>query len=89
MSNTSDLSLDKLIEYIDVGGPSMLRAAAKNFQSVITLCSPCMYEDFMIEFSKNSGKFDYDTRKKYARRVFLETSKYDSIIYNQFSDIND
>ena len=52
MSNTSDLSLDKLIEYIDVGGPSMLRAAAKNFQSVITLCSPCMYEDFMIEFSK-------------------------------------
>ena len=67
MSNTSDLSLDKLIEYIDVGGPSMLSAAAKNFQSVITLCSPCMYEDFMIEFSKNSGKFDYDTRKRYAK----------------------
>ncbi len=89
MSNASNLSLDKLIEYIDVGGPSMLRAAGKNFQSVITLCSPCMYEDFMIEFSKNSGKFDYDTRKRYARRVFLETSKYDSIIYSQFSDIDD
>ncbi len=86
MSNKSDLSLQKLIEYIDVGGPSMLRASAKNFESVITLCKPTMYEDFMIQFSKNSGKFDYNSRKEYARQVFLETSKYDSIIYSKFSE---
>ena len=45
-----------------------------------------MYEDFMIEFSKSKGKFDYEKEKEYARPVFLETSKYDSIIYSEFSD---
>ena len=64
----------------------MLRASAKNFESVITLCKPTMYEDFMIQFSKNSGKFDHNSRKEYARQVFLETSKYDSIIYSKFSE---
>ena len=88
MSKNSDLSFDKLIEYIDVGGPSMLRAAAKNFQSVIALSNPDLYENFMIEYSKNSGIIDYESRKEYAKQVFLETSKYDSLIFNEFSKNN-
>ena len=86
MSKSNKLSFEKLIEYIDVGGPSMLRAAAKNFESVITLCRPEMYQDFMIKYSKNLGKFDVEIRKEYAKQVFLETSKYDSIIFNKFSE---
>ena len=86
MSKSNELPFEKLIEYIDVGGPSMLRAAAKNFESVITLCRPDMYQDFMIEYSKNLGKFDVEIRKEYAKQVFLETSKYDSIIFDKFSD---
>ena len=50
MSKSNELPFEKLIEYIDVGGPSMLRAAAKNFESVITLCRPDMYQDFMKEY---------------------------------------
>ena len=72
------MNLDKLIEYIDVGGPSMLRAAAKNYKSVITLSNPNMYENFMIEYSKTNGNIDILKRKDYAKYVFLETSRYDN-----------
>ena len=44
----NSVSLDKLIEYIDIGGPSMLRASAKNYNSVITICSPNQYNDFTL-----------------------------------------
>lgn len=89
MSAKNNMNLDKLIEYIDVGGPSMLRAAAKNYKSVITLSNPNMYENFMIEYSKTNGNIDILKRKDYAKYVFLETSKYDSIIFSEFSKDND
>ena len=85
MASKKDMNLNQLIEYIDVGGPSMLRAAAKNYNSVVTLSNPDMYADFMIEFSNNKGIIKLDKRKEYAKNVFLETSKYDSIIFNEFS----
>ena len=88
MSIKDSISLDKLIEYIDIGGPSMLRASAKNYNSVITICSPNQYNDFMIEYSKSNGDIDIQKRKQYASKVFLETSKYDSIIYNKFINSN-
>ena len=53
------LNLKKAIEYIDIGGPSMLRAAAKNFQHVIALCNPNQYPDF----KKNPGLYDYSIVK--------------------------
>jgi len=82
---SENISFDKLIEYIDIGGPSMLRAAAKNYNSIITLSNPTLYSDFMIEYSKTNGKITDKTRKGYASKVFLETSKYDSLIYSNFS----
>jgi phosphoribosylaminoimidazolecarboxamide formyltransferase / IMP cyclohydrolase len=88
MASNKNMGLNKLIEYIDVGGPSMLRAAAKNYKSVITLSNPSMYEDFMIEYSSSKGIINNKKRKEYARNVFLETSKYDSIIFNEFSKDN-
>jgi len=86
MAVKHSISLNKLIEYIDIGGPSMLRAAAKNYNSVVTLCVPNMYQDFMVNFSKSNGKINLDLRKLYASKVFLETSKYDSIIFNKLSE---
>jgi len=82
---SENLAFDKLIEYIDVGGPSMIRAAAKNFKYVTVLCNPNLYDDFILEFSKSNGNLSFDTKKKFASKVFLETSKYDSLIFKEFS----
>ena len=89
MATDSSISFDKLIEFIDVGGPSMLRAAAKNYNSVITICNPDDYNDFMLNYLKNDGGLTISKRKEYASKVFLETSKYDSIIYNKFIENKD
>ena len=78
------LKLEKAIEYIDIGGPSMLRAAAKNFKNVIPLCKPNQYQDFISLYSSNNGIFSLDCRKKYARKVFEHTMKYDCLINKYF-----
>ena len=70
MASKKNIGLNKLIEYIDVGGPSMLRAAAKNYKSVITLSNPSMYEDFMIEYSSSKCVINNNKRKEYSRNVF-------------------
>ena len=70
----------KPIENIDIGGPCMIRSAAKNFERVIVLSSPKQYEDFLkISFDK-SNKFDLNYRKKVAIEAFKLTSNYDGII---------
>tara|TARA_B100000614_G_scaffold33255_1_gene25805 strand:+ start:217 stop:1743 length:1527 start_codon:yes stop_codon:yes gene_type:complete len=83
------LPLDKLIEYIDVGGPSMIRAAAKNYKYTTVLCNIDLYDDFMFEFTKSRGNLDDETKKYFASKVFLETSKYDSLIFNEFTKKDD
>ena len=83
--SSQNIPFNQLIEYIDIGGPSMLRAAAKNYNSVITLCNPDLYSEFMIDYSNTNGNISLEARKSYAGRVFLETSKYDSLIFSQFS----
>jgi len=80
-----NLSLDKAIEYIDIGGPSMLRAAAKNYINVIPLCSPSQYNDFMVSFNSNAGVIDLDKRIAYASTVFKLVSNYNTDISNYFS----
>ena len=80
-----NLSLDKAIEYIDIGGPSMLRAAAKNYINVIPLSSPRQYNDFMVSFNSNAGLIDLDQRIAYASTVFKLVSNYNTDISNYFS----
>ena len=80
-----NLSLDKAIEYIDIGGPSMLRAAAKNYINVIPLCSPRQYNDFIVSFNSNAGVIDLDKRIAYASTVFKLVSNYNTDISNYFS----
>lgn len=64
-----------LIEKIDVGGPSMLRAAAKNFQSITVVCDPGDYKNVL----NTSSNLNF--RKKLAAKVFAHTSYYDSLIF--------
>ena len=79
------LNFEKAIEFIDIGGPSMIRAAAKNYHSIVPLCSPDLYSDFMSEFSTNEGKIPLNIRQKYACRVFSMTSRYEAAIYDYFT----
>lgn len=68
------------IENIDIGGPSMLRSAAKNFESVAVVTRPESYEDILAEMRANEGATMRDTRARLALDVFRTTAAYDGAI---------
>lgn len=68
------------IENIDIGGPSMLRSAAKNFASVAVVTEPDNYDAILEEMRAHQGATTYDTRKKLALKVYQTTAAYDSAI---------
>jgi phosphoribosylaminoimidazolecarboxamide formyltransferase / IMP cyclohydrolase len=76
-----DVSLEEAIENIDIGGPSLLRASAKNYQDVTVLIDPDDYQWVLEELSGPEGSTSLATRKKLAVKVFQITSYYDSLIY--------
>tara|TARA_Y100001970_G_scaffold245322_1_gene312250 strand:+ start:8129 stop:9670 length:1542 start_codon:yes stop_codon:yes gene_type:complete len=78
------LDFSKAIEFIDIGGPSMLRAAAKNHENVIPLCDSSQYEGFIELFKNNKGLFSSKDRISFAREVFKLTFDYDYQIYSYF-----
>lgn len=67
---------DELIEFIDIGGPSFLRSAAKNFKSITIICDPKDY-DWVL---KIQGELSFDQRKHLASKVFSHTASYDALI---------
>jgi len=78
------LSWDEMIEYIDIGGPSMLRAAAKNFKNVACIGDPQQYKMVLTELKANNGFISEDTLRSLAQRAFYLTREYDDAIYNYF-----
>jgi phosphoribosylaminoimidazolecarboxamide formyltransferase / IMP cyclohydrolase len=68
------------LENIDIGGPNMIRAAAKNFENVVVVADPSRYSQIIEEYNKN-GAISNETRKKLAVEAFKQTSKYDNIIF--------
>ena len=80
-----EISLDEKVEFIDIGGPSMLRSAAKNFNSVVVLTDVYDYEIIKNEMSEN-GDSTIETRKKLAGKVFNLTSAYDAAISRMLLD---
>ena len=68
------------IENIDIGGPSMLRSAAKNFESVTVVTDPASYEGILEEMQAHGGATTIKTRAKLALRVFQTTNAYDGAI---------
>lgn len=71
---------DELIENIDIGGPTMLRSAAKNFKSVLVVSDPNDYKEVMDNFDS----IDEDFRRRYALKTFSNTAYYDSLIIEKF-----
>jgi len=78
----------KIIENIDVGGPTMVRAAAKNYNDVTVITSPNQYEELINEIKKNNGCTSLEFRKKMSSEAFSETAYYDAVISNYFNKIN-
>jgi phosphoribosylaminoimidazolecarboxamide formyltransferase/IMP cyclohydrolase len=72
-------------EKIDVGGPTMLRAAAKNWRHVVALCDPRDVQDVVAEMERNDGRVSRATRRRLAERVFARTSAYDAAIAADFA----
>ncbi len=75
-----DVSLEEAIEQIDIGGPTLLRAAAKNFKYVTVVYDPSDYKMVIDEMEKNNGETTLKTRFMLARKVFGLTSSYDKAI---------
>ena len=74
------LSLEEALEEIDIGGPCMIRAAAKNFRSVLVAPGPEWYDTIMEEMDANNGCVGNALRQRLASRAFSETSRYDALI---------
>lgn len=77
---------EEVIENIDIGGPSMLRSAAKNHKHVVVVPSPAYYSSILEELKVNKGKISEETRKELAREVFWKTAKYDEVIARYLSE---
>ncbi|MGB2706015.1 MAG: bifunctional phosphoribosylaminoimidazolecarboxamide formyltransferase/IMP cyclohydrolase [Candidatus Omnitrophota bacterium] len=80
-----DVTLEEAIENMDIGGPSMLRSAAKNNRAVAVVTNPAKYPDIIKELKTNKGSLSEKTLKDLAVEVFRRTSEYDSAIYNFLS----
>jgi len=79
------VTLEDAIENIDIGGPSMLRSAAKNFESVTVVTDPADYFRILEEMALNHGATLYATRRALATQAFAKTSAYDSAIWMYLS----
>ena len=77
------VSFEECVENIDIGGPSMLRAAAKNHHDVTVITDPSDYEIVLSEIEAN-GDTTYETRFRLAKRVFEHTAAYDALIADYF-----
>ena len=78
----------KIIENIDVGGPTMVRSAAKNYRDVTVITSSNQYKELIEELKKNKGSTTLEFREKLSRIAFTETAYYDSVISNYFNRIS-
>ncbi len=76
-----DVTLEEAIENIDIGGPTMIRAAAKNYKYVGVVVSPARYEELLLELKKNDGCLSLELSYKLACEAFAHTAQYDSIIH--------
>jgi len=79
------VTLAEAVENIDIGGPAMLRAAAKNHKYVATVCSPAFYESIITEMRDNGAALSEKTRQKLALETFAHTGQYDAAIAGYMS----
>jgi phosphoribosylaminoimidazolecarboxamide formyltransferase / IMP cyclohydrolase len=77
---------EKKIDMIDIGGPSMIRSASKNFENVTTICNKKFYDPLINELKKNGGVTSLAFRKKMAKESFKLTSNYDLSIFKWLNE---
>jgi phosphoribosylaminoimidazolecarboxamide formyltransferase/IMP cyclohydrolase len=83
----SGASFDELIENIDIGGPSMVRSAAKNFRDVAIVTSPADYPSLAEEMQSSGGELSLATRWRLAQQAFARTAAYDAAIASTLESI--
>ncbi len=81
------VSLEEAVENIDIGGPTLLRSAAKNFDHVAVVADPSDYQKVAEELSKTAGRISYETRRKLMLKAFEMTAEYDSAISAYFQNL--
>jgi len=83
-----DVSLEEAIENIDIGGPTMLRSAAKNYKYVTIVTDPADYKSLVDELNANKGSISDETNFKLAVKAFSHVAGYDAAISNYLSSLN-
>ncbi|HPS12202.1 MAG TPA: bifunctional phosphoribosylaminoimidazolecarboxamide formyltransferase/IMP cyclohydrolase [Prolixibacteraceae bacterium] len=86
---SSGASEEDIIEKIDIGGISLIRAAAKNFADVVIVPSMAEYDSLLDLLNEKKGESSLNDRKEFARRAFATSSHYDAAIFNYFSQGKD
>ena len=84
----SDVSVAEAIEKIDIGGPTLIRAAAKNYKYLTVLCSPNQYDRYLSEYEKANGEISLEFRQQMAGNAFAHTNSYDRAISAYFAKLN-
>jgi phosphoribosylaminoimidazolecarboxamide formyltransferase / IMP cyclohydrolase len=82
----ADVTIEEAIENIDIGGPSMLRSAAKNHKGVAVISDPGYYNLVIQELKKNNGSISQELMRELAIDVFARTSRYDNAIHNYLNN---
>lgn len=82
------VELEEAIENIDIGGPTMIRSAAKNYKYVAVVTNPSQYDKIIEELEKNQGALSESTKFELAKAAFDHTSHYDTVISDFLADIN-
>lgn len=80
------VTIEEVIENIDIGGPSMLRSAAKNHRSVAVICNPARYGQVIEELKRNKGSLSQELMRELAIEVYGRTSQYDGVIHEYLSE---
>ena len=83
------VAFEELIENIDIGGPSMIRSAAKNFHDVAVVTSPADYSAIADELARSGGALSLETKWRLAQKAFATTAAYDSAIASTLEGIPD
>jgi phosphoribosylaminoimidazolecarboxamide formyltransferase/IMP cyclohydrolase len=85
----SDASENEIIEKIDIGGISLIRAAAKNFKDTVVISSQSQYEELHEILERSGGETSLEERKRFAAYSFAVSSHYDTAIFNYFNQKED
>lgn len=83
-----EVTTAQAIEQIDIGGPAMLRASAKNFAHLTVISNPKYYEQYLSQLRQNNGEISLDFRQKMAGETFALTNAYDGAIAAYFASLN-